>query len=102
MIDWRQRAACNVDSGDDWFPAPGKGPSGRLIRQAAVEHAIGICRERCPVQAQCLRSAVSAERNAGIWGGIDFGNEPSAVTKAVRRELLRIADEGGLSGIAPG
>ena len=67
---WREHAACTVEvragraRTDDWFPGLGE------FHEPAARHARSIC-DGCPVQADCLRSALNAPiwGSFGIWGG---------------------------------
>ena len=69
--DWRALAVCAQTDPNLWF-SPG-----------AVEHkeAKRICRE-CPVQRQCLKYAMEAPVDHGVWGGL---------TERERRRRRRLA-----------
>ena len=57
--NWRAEGLCAAKDPDIWFSV------------GAVEHkyAKTICRQ-CPVQAECLRYAMEAPVEHGIWGGM--------------------------------
>ncbi|WP_396654917.1 WhiB family transcriptional regulator [Microbacterium paraoxydans] len=58
---WMRGAMCAQIGGDDWFPKHGDLPT--------AERAKRICREACPVQAQCLEFALRTGQSTGIWAG---------------------------------
>ena len=57
---WTGQALCVGADPELFFPS-GDGPAARARR---------IC-ARCPVRAQCLAYAVTADERFGIWGGLD-------------------------------
>lgn len=57
---WRDYAACAGDSGEDFYPIKGD--------DAAVARAKAVC-QSCPVQAECLSTALDTGERLGIWGG---------------------------------
>lgn len=71
-VNWRQAAACAVADPDMWFADGGKGKGLREQRLARL-----ICDRHCPVQEECLDTALAREGAAhhenrfGIWGGYD-------------------------------
>lgn len=69
---WPQRAACQGENPDIFFPAPGD-PGTQARRVCA----------RCPVRVDCLERA-TANDEWGIWGGLD---------RDQRRTLRNGADE---------
>ena len=58
---WREHAAC-TNTGIDFFPET----TGRSHHRNA---ALQLCRQQCPVQAQCLEHALTTPERHGIWGG---------------------------------
>lgn len=61
---WRDEAACLGHDTSKWFPdSPTNG------RSATTAQAIQICRS-CPVQTQCLTTALTTPEPWGIWGGL--------------------------------
>lgn len=59
---WREDAACRDKNTAWWFPEP---PSGDEF----TAYALTMCRERCPVRAECETFAVSTRQEDGIYGG---------------------------------
>lgn len=72
--DWPEQAACRGDGTDRHWPV-GEEDSEGYQRQAG--EALDVC-AWCPVRAECLRYALSAGEDEGIWGG---------TTPAERRRL---------------
>lgn len=64
--DWRKQAACRGQDPDRWFPLSYVGPS---IPDVLATKA--VCREQCPVRSECLRVAMLAGCQDGIFGGLD-------------------------------
>jgi WhiB family redox-sensing transcriptional regulator len=62
--DWRDRAVCRDTEPDLHFPIGTNGPA--LLQ---TEKAKANCR-RCPVSDECLRWALEAGVDDGIWGGM--------------------------------
>ena len=63
-MDWRHRAACRDEDPELFFPV---GTSGPALLQ--TQEAKAVC-ARCPVNAECLRWALTSGRNEGVWGGM--------------------------------
>ena len=63
-MNWRQEAACLTRDPEMFFPT---GSSGAAVRQ--INRAKIVC-STCPVSAQCLRWAVEAGVDHGVWGGL--------------------------------
>lgn len=61
--DWRHQAACKGEDPELFFPVSDVGPS---IEQ--IERAKSFC-QNCPVLNECLREALEAGLDFGIWGG---------------------------------
>lgn len=59
---WREYAACRHHNPNLWFPST-------VGTSAMSARAKAICRD-CPVQADCLTHALSADERWGIWGGL--------------------------------
>lgn len=61
---------CDAYSADLWFPPRFHGP--------AFDLAVSVCR-RCPVQTDCLTTALKAESGEGLWirSGIFGGLTPA-------------------------
>ena len=61
-MPWRHEARCAEDDVNRaWFHST----EGREIKHAKL-----IC-QGCPVKAQCLEYALTADDNWGVWGGLD-------------------------------
>lgn len=58
---WMRDAACATTNPELWFPLHGDKPT--------ADEAKRICRETCPVQAQCLEFALRTGQSTGIWAG---------------------------------
>jgi hypothetical protein len=69
---WLTRGTCRHHPHLDWIePSP-----------VDVDECRSIC-GRCPVQAECLESALKSQEPWGIWGGLDPGE---------RQKLARVRD----------
>lgn len=86
--DWRERAACRWDRlkargipAGIFFPFSFTAPEG--VREA--ERAKAICRDECPVRAQCLRFAVDSGSADGVFGGLDPDERRAAKRRATRK-----------------
>jgi Transcription factor WhiB len=76
---WRKDAACATDPDPDaWFPEPGDDP-GR------AEHALDVCRTRCPVQLACRLYALIRPEHEGIWGGMTRNQRSRMLNESRRR-----------------
>jgi len=64
MSDWRDRALCQHEDPELFFPVGTSGPA-----LAQIERARAVC-HRCPVADQCLRWALVTGQDAGLWGGL--------------------------------
>ncbi|MEU6305566.1 WhiB family transcriptional regulator [Streptomyces chartreusis] len=64
-MEWRERASCQAEDPDLFFPV-GNSASGPTLIQ--TDEAKAVCR-RCPVREQCLAWALDAGPMDGIWGG---------------------------------
>lgn len=65
--EWRREAACSLGYPASWWDADCDGES---TKQRATRHAMAkaICREECPVQAECAR-AVQPTVDSGVRAG---------------------------------
>lgn len=61
---WRNQAACIEEEPDLFFPV-GQGP----VAKQQIAEAKAVCRA-CPVKDACLRWALEARQDAGVWGGL--------------------------------
>lgn len=57
---WSKQAACAKYDPDDWFA------DNATTRRFAAE----VCRDECPVRAECLAYALKNRIPSGIWGGL--------------------------------
>jgi WhiB family redox-sensing transcriptional regulator len=87
MSGWWSRAACRHTPPDAWFP-----PATRRygIRAKAVRLAVTVCRA-CPVRAECAQEAIDHDERAGIWGGVDLGDDGTPRTAHTTKALRRAA-----------
>lgn len=67
--EWVESALCAQIDPDYWFPEKG----------AAVPAAKRVC-ARCPVQQECLETAMENDERFGVWGGL---------SESERRQLRR-------------
>lgn len=86
MEDWRERAACQDEDPELFFPI-GDG----VAAQKQISRAKAVC-QHCPVRAQCLDCALSTGQDAGIWGGLTAGER-----RGLRRNGMR-TDAGRRNG----
>lgn len=77
MPDWRHDAICRDEDPELFFPIGDTGPA-----LTQIEQAKNTCR-RCPVTDECLRWALEAGQDDGVWGGM---------SEIERRELKRRAN----------
>lgn len=63
---WREDALCKESDTDLFFPKA-RGRYARNTKRKAMQ----IC-ARCPVQRQCLATAMANYESHGVWGGRDF------------------------------
>lgn len=79
MDDWRDDAACRDEDPDLFFPIGTTGPA--LMQEAEAKAVCG----RCPVREPCLRWAVEAGQDLGIWGGTNETERRRLKRRAARR-----------------
>lgn len=60
MSTWRQQANCVGLSTDDFYS-----PDDSDMKKQAVKYCFG-----CPVQNQCLYTAIIIDERHGVWGGL--------------------------------
>lgn len=63
--DWRDDAACGPNDTELFFV------DGTTRSKLELARAQSICRE-CPVRPECLRHAIYAREQYGIWGGVSM------------------------------
>jgi len=83
-MSWRNKAVCQVEDPELFFPI---GTSGPALLQ--VEQAKAVCR-RCPVTEQCLGWALETGQDAGVWGGMSE-DERRAVRRRGGTRALTVA-----------
>ena len=81
-MDWRHRAECLTKDPELFFPVGTRGPA-----LAQVEEAKKVCR-RCEVREECLRWALEAGQDHGVWGGMSE-DERRAMKRRASRARLR-------------
>ena len=81
-MDWRHRAECLTEDHELFFPVGTTGPA-----LAQVEEAKKVCR-RCEVREECLRWALEAGQDHGVWGGMSE-DERRAMKRRASRARLR-------------
>ncbi len=64
MGDWRHRASCRGMDPESFFPVSEYGPGARQ-----VAHVKRVC-AGCPVREACLRYALTAGLDFGVFGGL--------------------------------
>lgn len=77
MTDWRVRGDCREHDPELFFPFGTSGPA--LLQQAEAKR---VC-IHCPVQRECLRTALNKGEEFGVWG---------ASSEFQRRDMLRTPD----------
>ncbi|MFE4827638.1 WhiB family transcriptional regulator [Streptomyces sp. NPDC056672] len=78
-MDWRHNAICREEDPELFFPVGNTGPA--LLQ---IEEAKAVCR-RCPVMEQCLRWALEAGQNEGVWGGLSEDERRALKRRTARR-----------------
>jgi Transcription factor WhiB len=58
--EWTEQALCRQMDPEDFFPP--KGDAGTQAKQVCAQ---------CPVRAECLDYAITADEKHGIWGGLN-------------------------------
>ena len=81
-MDWRHRAESLTEDPELFFPVGTTGPA-----LAQVEEAKKVCR-RCEVREECLRWALEAGQDHGVWGGMSE-DERRAMKRRASRARLR-------------
>lgn len=76
--NWRLRSACRDENPELFFPHREDGPWA-----AQVAEAKAVC-ARCPVQSECLQSALETRQDTGVWGGLSE-SERRSLHRRVRR-----------------
>jgi WhiB family redox-sensing transcriptional regulator len=79
MVNWRDRAACQGEDPDLFFP---EGNTGRALAQ--IEEAKAVCR-RCEVAEACRKWAIESGQDYGVWGGMTEDERRALKRRTARR-----------------
>jgi WhiB family redox-sensing transcriptional regulator len=82
--DWLDGGACRDEDPDLFFPIASAGPG--LVQVAAAK---AVC-ARCVVREPCLRFALAASQDHGVWGGMSE-EERWAIRQAQGDQAERLA-----------
>lgn len=74
-LEWLNLGACRDEDPDLFFPITSAGPA-----RAQVTAAKAVC-ARCTVRDACLRFALEARQDHGVWGGMNE-DERRAIRRA--------------------
>jgi WhiB family transcriptional regulator, redox-sensing transcriptional regulator len=83
-LDWLELGACQDEDPDLFFPITSAGPG-----RAQVAAAKTVC-ARCAVRQACLRFALEARQDHGVWGGMSE-EERRAIRNARGNQAERLA-----------
>lgn len=89
--DWRQRAACR-----DMHVAAFFADSDDKRGKPAIQVLAGLPCVRCPVQLECLWTALANDEQHGIWGGLTPGQRRQL---AAHHKMRPAAQEGADAGM---
>jgi WhiB family redox-sensing transcriptional regulator len=78
---WRDRALCRYEDPELFHPVGDAGPA-----RAQTERAKAVCATPCPVQVECLATALSIPGCAGVWAGTDE-NDRRHLVRAYRQRV---------------
>lgn len=84
--EWANRAACRGWPTSWWFPSGAVGIS-RTETNIDTVTALRICRDLCPVRAECLIYALQ-HLERGIWGGVIEGTRLEMAGRVKRRKRV--------------
>jgi WhiB family transcriptional regulator, redox-sensing transcriptional regulator len=82
-LDWWERAACQAEDPDLFFPVSDTGPGRRQTVRAKA-----ICAQ-CDVRLRCLDYALATEQEHGVWGGMSEVERRAALRSGRVSELPR-------------
>jgi hypothetical protein len=88
---WELQAACRtwpVEDLDDFFPVS---EDSNKVHVRTVKVPLGIyqmCMNRCPVQLECLATAIKDNR-VGIWGGTTYAQRRAMLRSRMRAKCIR-------------
>ncbi|WP_432001678.1 WhiB family transcriptional regulator [Streptomyces sioyaensis] len=80
---WMEDAACRGTDISVFFPVS----RGGVSTEVETRYAKTFC-NRCPVQPECLRHALTFREDYGVWGGLNEDERAELIRKA-RREAER-------------
>ena len=83
-MTWRNRATCLGEDPELFFPIGNTGPAFDQIEEAKA-----ICR-RCEVVGTCLRWALEAGADTGVWGGLSDDERRSLKRRKSRAHVLSL------------
>lgn len=83
MSSWRDDAACRGKDTGLWYPPESHSDGRPRRRETPKSYGIArqICRNECPVRAECLEDALEHEEPYGMWGGL---------TRPERNTILKV------------
>jgi WhiB family redox-sensing transcriptional regulator len=84
-LDWMELGACQDAEPELFFPIS---PAGPAMAQAAAAKA--VC-ARCRVREACLRYALAAGQDHGVWGGLTEEERRAARRRQRRAAALGLA-----------
>jgi WhiB family redox-sensing transcriptional regulator len=83
-LDWLDLGACRDEDPDLFFPITSAGPGRQQVAAAKA-----VC-ARCAVRQACLRFALEARQDHGVWGGMSE-EERRAIRNARGDQAERLA-----------
>lgn len=78
---WQNDATCSQTDPEAFFPEKG----------GSTREAKRICRDCCPVRADCLQFAIDNDERFGIWGGFSE-RERRKITRGHASHIVGLAD----------
>ena len=83
-VPWMTQGACHDQDPELFFPISASEASAGQVRRAT-----SVC-DRCPVEAECLRYALTNRITDGIWGGRTEQQRQSLIRARRRRPEARL------------
>ena len=80
-MSWRNRAACQDEDPELFFPVGNTGPA--LLQ---IQEAKAVCR-RCEVVDPCLRLAIDSSKDTGVFGGLSEEERQTLRRRTTRARL---------------
>ena len=89
-MTWTDDATCRGMDTELFFPPESHSDGRPRKRETPKSYGVArqICREECPVRAECLEAALEREEPYGMWGGLTRP-ERNTILKRRRREAKR-------------